>query len=352
MIAVRTTLTASQLPETLAPLRSAIEAPVPVGFASTRPASCAARGDRASRPGTGACSSTIRRWPSAASPASRERWRAARHPGRRQPLHRAVPGRGPARVGHAALRLARHRQPHRPVLHRARAQGDAARQRRTCPTATWPGSSPAPRTSTTTSTPSAWAQDYARRQPPPDDGAGASRRCARGCRRSRSTRRPSTATTTTSRASIISAPTCFVTRKGAIRAGAGELGIIPGSMGARSYIVRGLGNPESFCSCAHGAGRRMSRTEARRQFTARAISSPRPRGVECRKDAGVVDEIPGGLQGHRRGDGQPVRPGRGRAHAAAGGVRQGLSSASPPWERLQSRPGLSRAERAPTRPAL
>lgn len=83
----------------------------------------------------------------------------------------------------------------------------------------------------------------------------------------------------------------FVTRKGAVRAGEGELGIIPGSMGARSFIVRGRGNPESFCSCSHGAGRLMSRTEAKRRFTvedhARATE-----GVECRKDAGVIDETP------------------------------------------------------------
>ena len=83
----------------------------------------------------------------------------------------------------------------------------------------------------------------------------------------------------------------WVTRKGAVRAGKGELGIIPGSMGARSFIVRGKGNPESFCSCSHGAGRAMSRTEARRRFTvedhARATA-----GVECRKDADVVDETP------------------------------------------------------------
>src|ERR1700719_188533 len=59
----------------------------------------------------------------------------------------------------------------------------------------------------------------------------------------------------------------LVTRKGAVRAGQGELGIIPGTMGARSYIVRGLGNPESFMSCSHGAGRSMSRSEARRRFT-------------------------------------------------------------------------------------
>jgi tRNA-splicing ligase RtcB len=83
----------------------------------------------------------------------------------------------------------------------------------------------------------------------------------------------------------------WVTRKGAVRAGQGELGIIPGSMGAKSFIVRGTGNPESFCSCSHGAGRVMSRGEAKRRFTvedhARATE-----GVECRKDAGVIDETP------------------------------------------------------------
>jgi tRNA-splicing ligase RtcB len=82
-----------------------------------------------------------------------------------------------------------------------------------------------------------------------------------------------------------------VTRKGAIRAGAGELGIIPGSMGTRSYIVRGLGNPESFESASHGAGRRMSRSKARKMFTADDVVT-QTAGVECRKDVGVVDEIP------------------------------------------------------------
>ncbi|HRE12994.1 MAG TPA: RtcB family protein [Usitatibacteraceae bacterium] len=84
----------------------------------------------------------------------------------------------------------------------------------------------------------------------------------------------------------------FVTRKGAIRAGEGELGIVPGSMGARSFIVRGRGNPESFCSCAHGAGRRMSRTEAKRRFSREDLER-QTAGVECRKDGGVIDEIPG-----------------------------------------------------------
>jgi tRNA-splicing ligase RtcB (3'-phosphate/5'-hydroxy nucleic acid ligase) len=84
----------------------------------------------------------------------------------------------------------------------------------------------------------------------------------------------------------------LVTRKGAIRAGRGDLGIIPGSMGTGSYIVRGLGNPQSFESASHGAGRRMSRTKARKQFTEADLAA-QTAGVECRKDVGVVDEIPG-----------------------------------------------------------
>ncbi|HVV09794.1 RtcB family protein [Amycolatopsis sp.] len=83
----------------------------------------------------------------------------------------------------------------------------------------------------------------------------------------------------------------LVTRKGAIRAGAGDLGIIPGSMGTGSYIVRGLGEASSFHSASHGAGRRMSRTKARKTFTAADLAA-QTAGVECRKDAGVVDEIP------------------------------------------------------------
>jgi len=86
--------------------------------------------------------------------------------------------------------------------------------------------------------------------------------------------------------------TVYLTRKGAISARKGELGIIPGSMGAKSYIVQGKGNPESFCSCSHGAGRRMSRTEAKRRFSKKDMEQ-QTQGVECRKDKGVVDEIPG-----------------------------------------------------------
>jgi tRNA-splicing ligase RtcB len=85
---------------------------------------------------------------------------------------------------------------------------------------------------------------------------------------------------------------CIVTRKGAVRARSGDYGIIPGSMGARSFIVRGLGNPDSFSSCSHGAGRRMSRTQAKKQFTEADLVA-QTAGVECRKDKGVIDEIPG-----------------------------------------------------------
>uniref|UniRef100_UPI0003634B04 RtcB family protein n=1 Tax=Nocardiopsis lucentensis TaxID=53441 RepID=UPI0003634B04 len=84
----------------------------------------------------------------------------------------------------------------------------------------------------------------------------------------------------------------LVIRKGAIRAGKGDLGIIPGSMATGTYIVRGLGNPASFNSASHGAGRRMSRNKARKTFT-KADLEEQTRGVECRKDIGVVDEIPG-----------------------------------------------------------
>ncbi|OZG74526.1 RNA-splicing ligase RtcB [Hahella sp. CCB-MM4] len=84
----------------------------------------------------------------------------------------------------------------------------------------------------------------------------------------------------------------YVTRKGAISAREGQLGIIPGSMGAKSYIVRGKGNPESFCSCSHGAGRKMSRSAALQKFSRQDLEA-QTHGVECRKDKGVLDEIPG-----------------------------------------------------------
>ena len=83
----------------------------------------------------------------------------------------------------------------------------------------------------------------------------------------------------------------WVTRKGAVRARSGDLGIVPGSMGAKSFIVRGKGNSESFCSCSHGAGRVMSRGEAKRNITLEAHAKA-TQGVECRKDDSVLDESP------------------------------------------------------------
>lgn len=83
----------------------------------------------------------------------------------------------------------------------------------------------------------------------------------------------------------------WVTRKGAIKAREGDLGIIPGSMGAKSFIVRGKGNAESFCSCSHGAGRKMSRTQAKKDFNESDLAK-QTEGVLCRKDSGVIDEIP------------------------------------------------------------
>lgn len=84
----------------------------------------------------------------------------------------------------------------------------------------------------------------------------------------------------------------YITRKGAVRAAAGVKGIIPGSMGAKSFIVEGLGNQESFCSCSHGAGRKMSRTKAKKVFSVEDHLAA-TQGVECRKDASVLDETPG-----------------------------------------------------------
>lgn len=83
----------------------------------------------------------------------------------------------------------------------------------------------------------------------------------------------------------------YVTRKGAVRARKDDLGIIPGSMGQRSYIVRGKGNAESYCSCSHGAGRVMSRKAAEKHFTLDDVIA-QTQGVECKKDKSVLDEIP------------------------------------------------------------
>jgi tRNA-splicing ligase RtcB (3'-phosphate/5'-hydroxy nucleic acid ligase) len=87
----------------------------------------------------------------------------------------------------------------------------------------------------------------------------------------------------------------WITRKGAVSAREGELGIIPGSMGARSFIGRGKGNADSYSSCSHGAGRKMSRGAAKRRFSLDDLAA-QTSGVECRKDKGVIDEIPGAFK--------------------------------------------------------
>ncbi len=91
----------------------------------------------------------------------------------------------------------------------------------------------------------------------------------------------------------------FITRKGAIRAGKGEMGIIPGSMGNKSYIVRGLGNKESYLSASHGAGRKMSRRKAKQLFTKEDLIE-QTMGVECRKDTSIIDEIPAAYKNIQR----------------------------------------------------
>ena len=120
----------------------------------------------------------------------------------------------------------------------------------------------------------------------------------------------------------------LVTRKGAISAGSGEWGIIPGSMGTESYIVRGLGNEKSFNSASHGAGRRMSRNAAKRKFSTKDLED-QTRGVECRKDSGVVDEIPGAYKPIGQVIEQQKDLVRGCGEAQAGHLREGLRSSTP-----------------------
>ena len=123
----------------------------------------------------------------------------------------------------------------------------------------------------------------------------------------------------------------WITRKGAIKADTGDLGVIPGSMGTRSYIVRGKGNAASWTSCSHGAGRRHSRTKAKKLFSTADLAEQMkgkvwlvgPGRRARRRD-------PVGVQGHRRRDGRPGRPRRGPAHAASGSQLQGHLS-EPVW---------------------
>jgi hypothetical protein len=133
----------------------------------------------------------------------------------------------------------------------------------------------------------------------------------------------------------------LVTRKGAISAAAGQLGIIPGSMGTSSYIVRGRGNPESFCSASHGAGRRMSGGAAKKHFTLADLRA-QTAGVECRKDAGVLDEIPGAYKDIDRVMANQADLVDVVARLRQGAVRQGLKPGAPPQVRHLLRSPLRR----------
>ncbi len=116
----------------------------------------------------------------------------------------------------------------------------------------------------------------------------------------------------------------LVTRKGAVRAREGDMGIIPGSMGARSYIVRGKGNLESFQSCSHGAGRAMSRTEAKRRFSVKDHERMTA-GIECRKDADVIDETPAAYKSIEDVMAAQADLLESRSHAAPGRMREGMN---------------------------
>ncbi len=239
---------------------------------------------------------------------------AARHAGERQPLRRAAGGRDGAALADAPQRLAGdrpgdprpppgegRRRPERPALPGSRKPGGPG----------LPGGHGTGRSTTPTRAGARWW-----------------RRCARSssaCWASRRTRRPtSRATTTTSASRSTTARRSSVHRKGAISAAAGEDGLVPGSMGTRSYHVEGRGCAEALCSSAHGAGRRLSRTDARRALSARDVTREL-RGVwfDHRLAAAPARGSALGLQGHRR---RPAGASRARSHrppAAAGAELQG-----------------------------
>ena len=250
------------------------------------------------------------------------------HAGHRQPLHRGLPRRSGLRVVHAALGLARRGQPHRHDLHRAGQAGRDAPPARTCRTGTWPTSRKAAATSATTCAPWAGrrssprinrevmmkrvidaAQDGDPQELPEPHRGGELppqlREQGAPLRRGR-VRHPQGRGEREGRASWASSPAAW-------------------ARAATSCAARATRT--AFESCSHGAGRAMSRGEAKRRFTL-ADHRAATEGVECRKDKDVIDETPDGLQGHRRGDGGAARPGRGGAHAEAGGVREGVSAGS------------------------
>ena len=292
----------------------AIEAAIPVGFAQRTTTPVDGADSRRDRGWAHVLERVRRRCTTAVASSASKARAAARHARRRQPLHRALPRRPSDRVWlmlHSGL--AQHRQGARRACTSA-AGAEAAAQPGRCPTADLAVFLAGTPEMDAYRRDLFWAQEYARAQPGDDAATLLRAGAARGTSPQPRAR--------TSRCSchhnyvaeeLHYGEEVLVTRKGAIRAGAGELGIIPGSMGTGSYIVRGLGNPESF---EIGVARRrpadVPQRRRKRTFTDAGPGASRPTGVECRKDAGVLDEIPGAYKDIDEVMEHAARPGRGR----------------------------------------
>ena len=262
--------------------------------------------------------------PSCRTSQAKTRAEAVRHARLGQPLRRGVPRRARPRLGRAALRAPRHRQPAGDDAHRRGAQKLTKR------------------TSVELEDPDLaylvegtpefdayiadmlWAQGYACGQPRPDDGQRAARALRVLRLRSGRPQRINCHHNFTER-ELHDGRELWITRKGAIRADTGDLGVIPGSMGTRTYIVAGKGNAASRTSRARTAPAVGTAGRRRRSSSPRSTSPSRWRArtwLSSRADA-LLDEHPDRLQGHRPGDGRPDRPGRGAPHAAPGPQLQG-----------------------------
>ena len=313
MIAAELDVTEDQLPDTLEPLLGRIEQVIPAGVG------------QGPRPGGPGRRPVARRAPAGHRAGRRQGdqgGQAVRHPGVGQPLLRAVHRRAAAGVGRAALGQPGHRQPAGPGPHRQGPQTGQGRRARGSRTRTWRTSSRAPPEFTAYIGDMLWAQDYARanRDQMMDN---AMREVFAFLGFGRETERINCHHNFTQR-EVHGGEELWITRKGAIKADRGDLGVIPGSMGTRSYIVAGKGNPDSWTSCSHGAGRRHTRTQAKKLFTTADLAAADGRqglAVAAGRPAGGRD--PGRLQGHRPGHGRPGRPGRGPPHAAPGPQLQG-----------------------------
>ena len=294
MCAVQTTLGAGDLPDNLKGVRAKIERAVPHG--RTKGRDRGAWHDVPRRVGNvwkerlrARFEDLCERYPALQKTNNR---RAPRHARHGQPLHRGVPRRGGPRVVHAALGLARRRQTASRASSSSAPSGTWSTTSAACRTRTSPTCGRARRRSTTTSRASSGAQDFAslNRRLMMESVVAAVRQVGGLPRFEADVMAVDCHHNYVARETHFGAE-CLVTRKGAVRARPDDLGIIPGSMGAKSYIVRGKGHPDSFHSCSHGAGRAMSRGAAKRSFSlddhARATAH-----VECRKDEAVLDETP------------------------------------------------------------